>query len=176
MRQVAAQVKVSASTVHKVIKEAIARTRVIYVYMDRDVPVTLIDVSNAVQRIKIMNFTDDLISRAFGIRTKPTWEDYEAFLESRCMPRTRYGIQEELENIGLDFYDPVLIIEKTAGRVYEDSQWLWKMDLEGIKAYDAVIKKAVNKEEQKRQVYELLMEIKGVMEHDRSRSSAKDNQ
>lgn len=162
MRQVAAQVGVSASTVHKVIAEATARTRVIYVYMDRNEPVTLIDVNNALQRIKIINFTNDMISRAFGIRTKPTWEDYEAFLESRCMPRTRYGIKEELENLGLDFYEPVLIIEKTAGRVYEDSQWLWKMDLEGMNAYDAITKTAKNKEELEYQVRKLLMEIRGL--------------
>lgn len=175
MRQVAAAVGVSASTVHKVIGEAVARTRVIYVFMDRDEPVTLIDVSNAIQRIKILNFTDDLISRAFGIREKPTWEDYEQFLESRCMPRTRYGIREELENLGLDFYDPVLIIEKTAGRVYEDSQWLWKMDPEGIKAYDALIKRAGDKEEQKGTIRELLMEIKGAMENGRGGGPGKDN-
>lgn len=160
MRQVAAAVGVSASTVHKVIAEAIARSRVIYVYMDRDEPVTLIDVSNAIQRIKIINFTDDRISRAFGIRTEPTWEDYEAFLESRCMPRTRYGIKEELENMGLDFYDPVLIIEKTAGRVYEDSQWLWRMDSEGINAYDAIVKQTRDKTELESRVRELLIEIK----------------
>lgn len=176
MRQAAAEVGVSVGTVHKVIAEAIARTRVIYVYMDRDEPVTLIDVSNAIQRIKIINFTDDMISRAFGIRLKPTWEDYEAFLESRCMPRTRYGIREELENMGLDFYEPVLIIEKTAGRVYEDSQWLWKMDWEQIKAYDAVAKKAENEEELECRVREFLMEIRGTMKHGRSKESAKDNQ
>lgn len=176
MRQVAAAVGVSASTVHKVIAEAMERTRVIYVYMDRDEPVTLIDVSNAIQRIKIINFTDDLINRAFGIRTKPTWEDYEAFLESRCMPRTRYGIREELENMGLDFYDPILIIEKTAGRVYEDSQWLWKMNPEEIKAYDTVVKQAGDEEELECRVRKLLMEIKEAMDHGRSGASAKDNQ
>lgn len=118
------------------IAEAASRTRTVYMYMDREEPATLIDACSTTCRVKIINFTDDLISRAFGIRTKPTWKDYEAFLETRCMPRTRYGIRDELKKLGLDFYEPMLIIEKANGRVYEDSQWLWKMDADWIRAYD----------------------------------------
>lgn len=176
MRQVAAETGTCAATVHKVIVEAISRTRVVYLYMDREEPATLIDACSAVRRIKILNFTDDLISRAFGIRTEPTWEDYEAFLETRCMPRTRYGIQEELENMGLDFYDPVLIIEKTKGRVYEDSQWLWKMDEQWIKRYDTAAKQAEDKEELKRRVLMLLGDMEEVVSDGTGKTSSKDIQ
>lgn len=163
MRQVAAETKTSVGTVHKVIAEAASRTRTVYMYMDREEPATLIDACSATSRVKIINFTDDLISRAFGIRTKPTWEDYEAFLETRCMPRTRYGIRDELKKLGVDFYEPTLIIEKTRGRVYEDSQWLRKMDADWIRAYDAAVKETKDKEELKRRVRELLTdgEVKG---------------
>lgn len=41
------------------------------------------------ERIEIVNTTDDIIHRAFGIKAKPTWEDFMEFLESRCFPRTR---------------------------------------------------------------------------------------
>lgn len=157
MRQVAETTRTAVSTVHKVITQAAARTRVVYLYMDREEPATLMDVCNATHRIKIINFTDDLISRAFGIRTKPTWEDYEDFLETRCMPRTRYGVREELRNLGLDFYDPVLIIEKTGGRVYEDSQWLRKMDEGWIEAYDKIQSQTKDSETLKRRLRELLI-------------------
>ena len=174
MRKVAAEMGTSASTVHKVIAEAAARTRVVYVYMDREEPATLIDACGATRRIKIINFTDDLISRAFGIRTEPSWEDYEAFLETRCMPRTRYGIREELRYMGLDFYDPVLIIEKTNGRVYEDSQWLRKMAADWIKEYDEAAAQVKDQEELKRRVRELLVDMEEATGDGTGGKSAKD--
>lgn len=157
MRQVAGETETSVSTVHKVIGEAAARTRMIYVYMDREEPATLIDACAATRRVRILNFTDDLISRAFGIREKPTWEDYEEFLETRCMPRTRYGVRDELRRLGLDCYDPVLIIDKTEGRVYEDSQWLRKMDRDWIKEYDRIVRQAGQGEELRNKVKKLLV-------------------
>lgn len=76
------------------------------------------------QKVAIQNETDDLLHRAFGIKAKPTWEDFEEFLESRCFPRTREGISLILEDLELDFYDPLSIVEKTQGRMAEDMQWL----------------------------------------------------
>lgn len=76
------------------------------------------------QKVAIQNETDDLLHRAFGIKAKPTWEDFEEFLESRCFPRTREGISLILEDLELDFYDPLSIVEKTRGRMAEDAQWL----------------------------------------------------
>lgn len=76
------------------------------------------------QKIAIQNETDNLLHRAFGIKAKPTWEDFEEFLESRCFPRTREGISLILEDLELDFYDPLSIVEKTQGRMAEDAQWI----------------------------------------------------
>lgn len=76
------------------------------------------------QKIAIQNETEDLLHRAFGIKAKPTWEDFEEFLESRCFPRNREGLSLILEDLGLDFYDPLSIIEKTQGRMAEDAQWI----------------------------------------------------
>lgn len=86
------------------------------------------------QKIAIQNETDDLLHRAFGIKAKPTWNDFEEFLESRCFPRTREGISLILEDLGLDFYDPLSIIEKTRGRMAEDAQWIkiWYLDSEAV--------------------------------------------
>ena len=40
------------------------------------------------KKIAVENQTDCLLHRAFGIKAKPTWEDFEKFLESRCFPET----------------------------------------------------------------------------------------
>jgi len=61
---------------------------------------------------------------AFGNNTLPTWEDFKLFLEDRCLPRQRAGLQEYLDAIGVGEHDPIEIISKTAGRMAEDNQWL----------------------------------------------------
>ena len=76
------------------------------------------------EQIEIVNTTDDIIHRAFGIKAKPTWEDFMEFLESRCFPRTRDQLRLILKDLELDFYDPLAIVEKTKGRMAEDFQWL----------------------------------------------------
>lgn len=76
------------------------------------------------EQIAIVNTTDDIIHRAFGIKAKPTWEDFMEFLESRCFPRTRDHLRLVLKDLGLDNYDPLAIIEKTKGRMAEDLQWI----------------------------------------------------
>ena len=85
---------------------------------------TVILVNFREKKIAIKNETDELIHRAFGIKVKPDWEDFEEFLESRCFPRTRDGLRMILDDIGLDFYDPLAIVEKTKGRMAEDFQWM----------------------------------------------------
>lgn len=74
--------------------------------------------------ICIENYINDFIRTAFGNNLIPTWNDYEAFLEDRCIPKSRAGLREYLEAIGVDKYDPLEIIQKTEGRMSEDNQWL----------------------------------------------------
>ena len=76
------------------------------------------------ERIEIVNTTDDIMLRAFGINIHPTWEEFLEFLEDRCFPRTRDKLKLILRDLDLDFYDPLYIIEKTQGRMGEDMQWL----------------------------------------------------
>ena len=76
------------------------------------------------RQVLVENTTDVPFHRAFGMKAKPNWEDFEAFLEERCMPRTRDHLRLVLEEIGVDSYDPMAIIEKTQGRMAEDQQWL----------------------------------------------------
>lgn len=85
---------------------------------------TVILINFKEQKIAIQNETDEILHRAFGIKAKPTWKDFEEFLESRCFPRTREGLRFILDDLGLDFYDPLTIIERTKGRMAEDLQWI----------------------------------------------------
>lgn len=74
--------------------------------------------------VQIENHTDTLLDRAFGINEHPTWEDFEFFLEDRCFPKTRDKMKLILEDMGLDYYDPLAIIRKTHGRMAEDHAWI----------------------------------------------------
>ena len=62
--------------------------------------------------------------RAFGVMEEPDYNQYIEFLESRCFPRTRDKMKLELKRLDLPFYDPLMIIEKTEGRMAEDDFWI----------------------------------------------------
>lgn len=93
-------------------------------FMNRDDLCTTIDVDFLHERIYIQNYTDQIILRAFGVRIDPKWKDFEDFLEERCFPKTRDHAKEILREMELPFYDPLLIIEKTEGRMAGDHQWI----------------------------------------------------
>lgn len=93
-------------------------------YMFHQEICTVIDVDEQARKLVVYNFTNKCIKRAFGREDKPTFEQYEEFLESRCFPRTRDKMKIMLKELGLPFYDPLMIIEKTQGRMAEDDFWL----------------------------------------------------
>ena len=93
-------------------------------YMFRNQICTIIDVDERERRVKIYNYTNKLIFRAFGKIEKPTYEQYEEFLESRCFPRTRDKMKIILQELDIPFYDPYMIVEKTQGRMVEDDFWI----------------------------------------------------
>lgn len=76
------------------------------------------------QTLAVENQPVPLVKTAFGNNPLPAWEDFQQFLEERCIPRQRAGLREYLEALGLDTYDPLAIIEKTGGHMAEDQQWL----------------------------------------------------
>ena len=76
------------------------------------------------ETVSAQNYTDNIVKTAFGKNEVPTWEDFQNFLEERCIPRGRSGIREYLETIGVEEYNPIEIIKKTSGRMAEDNQWL----------------------------------------------------
>ena len=85
---------------------------------------TLIDVNEQERKVKVKNYTDKIMFRAFGVVEKPDYDQYLEFLESRCFPESRDKMKLILKDLGLPFYDPIMIIEKTEGRMAEDDFWL----------------------------------------------------
>lgn len=96
--------------------------RMTLMYQNR--PCTAIDVNFLQNKIKIQNYTKDILHRAFGIKEDPTWEDFYVFLQDRCFPKTRGNVKTVLAGLGLQDYDPLQIVEKTNGRTAEDDLWL----------------------------------------------------
>lgn len=93
-------------------------------YMYEESACTLIDVDENNRRILIKNYTNKVMFRAFGKIENPTFEQYEEWLESRCFPKERDKMKLVLQELNLPFYDPLLIIEKTEGRMAEDKFWV----------------------------------------------------
>lgn len=93
-------------------------------YYDDDILCTKIAVDYSEKAICVENFVTNVLRTAFGNNQDPTWEDYQLFLEERCIPRTRAGLRDYLDEIGVDQYEPIDIIKKTSGRMAEDQQWI----------------------------------------------------
>ena len=93
-------------------------------YMNHEHLCTTIDVDFRHEKIKIYNYTDKIPLRAFGAVENPSWDDFQLFLEDRCLPSSRAGIKQILRDMDIPFYDPMLIIEKTRGIMAGDHQWI----------------------------------------------------
>ena len=76
------------------------------------------------EKISIINRTNDVLSRAFGVIEKPTWEDFEYFLKERCISENRGDKKDFLKALGVDHFDPLQIIEATKGRMAEDNYYI----------------------------------------------------
>ena len=84
----------------------------------------MIDVDEMRREVQIRNYTNRIQYRAFGVNGEQSFEEYQEFLESRCFPRSGDKMKIRLQELGIPFYDPLLIIEKTQGRMVEDEFWL----------------------------------------------------
>lgn len=95
-----------------------------YTYMLGHRPMTIIDVDFLGKKIKIQNRTDDIFDRAFGRIENPNWEQFEIFINDRVISKSRIDLDRALAIIGVDYYDPFLIIEKTKGKMEGDRYWI----------------------------------------------------
>ena len=93
-------------------------------FYDNDILCTKICVDFTDETVSAQNYTDNIVKTAFGNNIAPVWADFENFLEERCVPRSRSGLREYLETIGVEEYNPLEIIKKTKGKMAEDYQWI----------------------------------------------------
>jgi len=93
-------------------------------FFDGDILCTTIYSDFTDETLTAENHVDNPVKTAFGNNALPTWEDFQAFLEERCIPRGRAGLREYLDVICVGEYNPIEIIGKTDGRMAEDNQWL----------------------------------------------------
>lgn len=93
-------------------------------YMNNQFLCTIIDVDSINQEVKIHNYTNNIMYRAFGVNEKPSYDEYIDFLKSRCFPETRDKLKLVLADLNIPFYDPFMIIEKTEGRMADDDFWI----------------------------------------------------
>ena len=85
---------------------------------------TTILADETAEKVLIENHTSDPLYTAFGVNNNPDWQDYQNFLEERCISKSRAGLKEYLNAIGVSEYNPLEIIRKTKGRMAEDRSWL----------------------------------------------------
>lgn len=93
-------------------------------YMCKNDIMTEIFVDYKTKAVRIKNHTESLLDRAFGINENPTFEDYENLLKERCIPETKQLLKLHLKEINVPYYDPLLIVEKTHGRMAGDYYWI----------------------------------------------------
>ncbi|MCD8300060.1 MAG: hypothetical protein LUC41_02625 [Clostridiales bacterium] len=68
-------------------------------------------------------YNHEVAKAPFGFED-PTVEQMYHFLEERCMPRRPGQLQEYLDYLGLDEYNPWEIVKITHGVMWEDFLWL----------------------------------------------------
>lgn len=93
-------------------------------YMFKDEVCTIIDVDEKNRKVEIFNYTNDLIFRAFGNNEYPDYDEYQSFIESRCFPKSRDNLKVYLRELDIPFYEPLMIIEKTLGKMADDDFWI----------------------------------------------------
>ena len=124
-KKIAEHFGVSRQTISKYLNKPLDGDYVMRLdFMFRQKVCTEIYVDFANKQIKIINRTDDIMKRAFGVNENPTWEDFESFIEERCFPNSRALKKTILQRIGVDSYDPLQILELNKGRTAEDNQYI----------------------------------------------------
>ena len=124
-KEIADYFGVSRQTISKYLNKPLTDSYVMrldFMYKQKVCTEIYVDFEN--KQIKIINRTNDIMKRAFGVKENPTWEDFESFLEERCFPNSRAMKKTILQRIGVDSYDPLQILEMNKGRTAEDNQYI----------------------------------------------------
>ena len=124
-KKIAVHFGVSRQTISKYLNKPLTGSYVMrldFMYKQKVCTESYVDFEN--KQIKIINRTNDIMKRAFGVNENPTWEDFESFLEERCFPNSRALKKTILQRIGVESYDPLQILELNKGRTAEDNQYI----------------------------------------------------
>ena len=76
------------------------------------------------QEIVVKNHVQDPKKTAFGENANPSWEDFRMFAQKRCQLCLEEDIKTYLAQIGMDDQLPLIVVQKDAGRVNEDLEWI----------------------------------------------------
>ena len=90
-----------------------------YIGPDEEV-FTEVFVNRLTKKVKVINYTDDFLDRAFGVKEDVTYQDVMEFFESRTFPRRRGDINEILKVIGLKEYNAYKMCKILGGKKAED--------------------------------------------------------
>ena len=93
-------------------------------YMLGHKPMTIIYVDFLDKKIQIQNRTNNIYDRAFGKVLNPNWKQFEILINERVISKERIDLDKALKIIGVDHYDPFLIINKTKGKMEGDKYWM----------------------------------------------------
>ncbi len=108
-------------------------------FMWREKTVAKIIFDYKTKTVSVENYTDKMQLRPFGINETPSFDDFEYFLESRCMPKTRHDLKFILKELDLPCWDPWVLIRFNHGLQYEDYGWI-RMEGEEVNYEDIKIR------------------------------------
>lgn len=91
---------------------------------ENDEIITSVYVNPITKKVKIKNYTDDIVDRAFGVNEKPNYQDVLDFFESRTFPRNRVDIDDIIKEFSLIEYNPYLMCKKLQGRTEQDDCYI----------------------------------------------------
>lgn len=93
-------------------------------YMYKDEVQTQIFFDEESKKVKINNYTNDILHRAFGVNESPNYEDLITFLKDRCWTKSRGDINNILSIYNLAVFDLIELLKQTNGRTYEDDLYM----------------------------------------------------
>lgn len=123
-QKIAEHFKTTRQTVAKYLNDETENYNMKIDFMFKTSVCTTIYVDFRHEKINIVNKTDDILHRAFGVNDNPSWQDFLDFVSDRCFSSARGDRKAILRALGIDSYDPIQIIEQTRGKTYEDRQWM----------------------------------------------------
>lgn len=114
-----------------------------FTIMQRDEPLMHIHWEELARYATVEHYTDEIDMKfpptLYAEDNKISAKDLLAYMERRCVPRDRIGIEEILRAHNMRFYDPVAICRVGHGVRWEDYVWL-KFDGEEIEWKDVRVR------------------------------------